>query len=272
MADNAASVTTYADAVAHFTGGHPTAMRTLASWRSDPSKHAVVPHVERSESRALYGVTSEEVARTVSTTSHPLGDIKKELRDRVPSVRDWHPAFSFQHVLHHSLESTGRVLPYQEFRAFCASDAQARAMLLAPAAAMNVRAQSQDGASFDEARDALRWRVGLAYYSFLRELHVITALREAHIDVRCHVLADCLFRVDFWIGPHCFELFVTSPFFKGGHAGRKRGPAAYVGPSSRLVFHRLELPVQHEYGIVHLPSAPGAVAAVQGLLAAHTAG
>jgi hypothetical protein len=260
-----ALATDYGETRDHFSDGHPVAARTLRTWRADPSKREVVPHVEGAQTAALYALTSEELSGVIGRTMHPLGDIKREVRERVPSVRDWHPAFSFQHVLHHSLEATGRVLTYQEFRHFCRDDAQARRMLFDPAAAITGRAQGADGVTFAQAREALRWRVGLAYYSFLRELFVILALREAGLDARCHVLADCLFRVDFWVGVDCFELFVTSRQFKSGLTGRKHGPAHYIGPSDTLRFHRLELPVQHKHGVAHLPRAADAVEAVCGL-------
>jgi hypothetical protein len=260
-----ALATTYGEARDHFCDGHAAAARTLQAWREDASKREVVPHVEQARTAALYALTSEELAGVIARTMHPLGDIKREVRERVPSVRDWHPAFSFQHVLHHSLEATGKVLTYQDFREFCRDDARARQMLLEPAAAITGHAQEADRVTFSEARDALRWRVGLAYYSFLRELFVIISLREAGLDARCHVLADCLFRVDFWVRGDCFELFVTSPQFKGGQAGRKHGPAHYIGPSARLRFHRLELPVQHRHGVAHLPRAADAVEAVRRL-------
>ena len=256
-------VTGYDDALAHFTGGHDRATQTFRAWHEDPSKRDVVPHVEKTVTSVLYGLNTDDLTAVAERTIHPLGDISKSVRDRVPTIRDWHPAFSFQHALHHSLEASGEVLTYQAFREFCRDDPEAHAMLFAPATHALAIARSEDGVPFGEARDALRWRIGLAYYSFLRELFVIAALREAAIDARFHVLADCLFRVDFWIGDNCFELFITSPAFKYRQGGRKHGPAYYVGPSSRLKFHRLELPVQHSFGNVHVPDAAETVTNVR---------
>lgn len=253
--------TSYSDVIQHLVEDHPVAQRTLAAWRGDPTKREVVSHVEAAQTAALYRLGTDDVLACAAATHHPLGEIKREVRDRVPVVRDWHPAFSFQHVLHHALETCGRLLTYQEFREFCRDDHKARRMLVDPARAVVARAVA-GGSSVRDAGDALRWRIGLVYYSFLREAFVMAVLREEGMDARSHVLADCLFRVDFWVGETCFELFIQNAFFKRGDAGRKKGPTYYIGSSARLRYARLELPTQHRFGELHLPDRAAVVPAI----------
>lgn len=243
--------TTYQDVTDHFIERSCRARSFLEAWRQQPDKAAVVPFVEAAVTRAVYALSPADVEDACRRTEHALGDIRKETVGAVDAIVDWHPAFAFQHVLHYVLEATDGIPTYQDFRAFCRSDSEARAMLAAPAAE-RVRVAESLGATRQDARDAMRWRVGNAYLSFLRELYVLTVLREAGVDARYHVLADVLLRVDFWAGDLCFSLFVRSPRFMTASGGRKI-PAPSVLADGPFAFAQLELPVRREYGRVHLP-------------------
>ncbi|WP_410608787.1 hypothetical protein [Amycolatopsis sp. lyj-109] len=71
-----------------------------------------------------------------------------------------------------------------------------------------------DGVSEKLASDALRWRFGNAYYSFLREVHTLVYLRGNGLDVRFHPLADALFRIDSWMDDAVFSIWVASENFR----------------------------------------------------------
>jgi hypothetical protein len=253
--------TTYQDVAAHFIERSHSARSFLEAWRQQPDKAAVVPFVEAAVTRTVYALAPADVEDACRRTEHALGDIRKETAGAVDAIVDWHPAFAFQHVLHYVLEATGGIPTYQDVRAFCRNDSQARAMLAEPAVE-RVRLAENLGATRQDARDAMRWRVGNAYLSFLRELYVLTLLREEGLNARYHVLADVLLRVDFWADDLCFSLFVRSPRFMTAAGGRKI-PAPSVLADGPFRFAQLELPIRHEYGRVHLPDRAEVLRAAQ---------
>lgn len=100
----------------------------------------------------------------------------------------------------------------------------------------------------------MRWRVGNYYYSFLREIHVISVLRQRGIDVRFHPLADALFRVDAWSGHTALSLYVGNKEFKrGDEEGRKwRTEEILDGAGPLFSFETIELKPADKFDIVYL--------------------
>jgi len=250
---NEATKTTYADAHQQFTSRSATAQRLMTRWRADEHHQSVVPFVEGHVTSVLYGLSNEDVRATCESTDHALGDVKKSVADAVLSIRDWHPAFAFIHVFHYALESSGALPTYQGFRQMCESDAFLRSALLKPSQDA-VKEAIEAGVPRAVARDAMRWRVGNAYYSFLREVYTIVALRTAGLDVRYHVLPDALYAVDCWHGETAISLFIGNAKFKGAASGRKgRAEDVLSDATPPLRFLDVRLPVAHVFGEVHLP-------------------
>src|SRR4051794_4230196 len=102
-----------------FVAGGPEAERAIARWTNDRHKREVVPFVERAVTEFAYRVTPTMIEETAEETEHALGDIPSTITRAVPGTRDWHPAFAFEHVLHHALESLKSVPTFQTFREFC---------------------------------------------------------------------------------------------------------------------------------------------------------
>lgn len=256
--------TTYDETVSHFAGRSPRAAAYLARWRAQPDKaSAVVPFVEKAATAAAYMLKPSDVEFACAHTVHALGDIDKRVATSVAAIVDWHPSFAFQHVLHHCLETLGEAPTYQAFRTFCRDDEMARAMLTDPARERVAQAEAA-GVPASVARSAMQWRVGNAYLSFMRELYVLSVLRQAEVDARYHVLADVLFRVDFWVADLCLSVFVGNPRFLSGSSGRKI-PAPDLLSDGPFAFAILELPTRHVYGVVHLPDATEVVTTLAAL-------
>jgi hypothetical protein len=255
--------TNYQDAVSHFAGRSTAARSRLASWRADPHKRDVVAFVESAVTRVPYRLSPADVERICQSTTHALGNVTRRDAESVQEIVDWHPAFAFEHALHHTTESLGEVPTYQAFREFCRLNALAREMLLVPAKAQ-VRVAEQAGHAPEIARAAMRWRIGNAYLSYLREQYVIAVLREQGWDVRCHVLADVLFRVDCWVDDVCVGIYVRNMKFRAGRAGRKPLANAVLdqGP---FRFVDLELSPRREFGTVHLPDRGAITRAAQSI-------
>lgn len=233
----------------------PRARELLRRWQADQARQLVprivMPHV----TRALYSLDPGSVEAVCRTSEHPLGDIRKEVAMAVRPVVDWRPDFAFTHVMHLALEKLSRMPTFQEFSQFCAVDPQGRVALGDPAREIREEA-CRLGYAPAHAAQAVRWRIGLAYYSFVRELYTIAVLRTDGLDVRAHPLADALFRVDVWMGRTILSLYIRNPRFRDGGRGRKPRAAdilARARPPFR--YEELSLTPGHVFGCVHLPEA-----------------
>ena len=108
----------------------------------------------------------------------------------------------------------------------------------------------------------MRWRIGVAYYSFAREVYTIAVLRAGGLDFRAHPLADALFRVDAWTGRTVLSLYIRNPRFRDGARGRKpRTADILAGAQPPFRYEELRLAAGHVFGCVHLPEA-GQISAV----------
>jgi hypothetical protein len=251
--------TTFAEVLHHFCDRSPGARRRFDAWRGDPHKAEVVPYVEHTVTRVPYVLKSSDIEGVCRRTVHALGKVKRTDAESVPEIVDWHPAFAFEHVVHHATETLGHVPTYQEFRVFCLNDALAEAMLLRPAREQARFAESA-GHVPEVVRASIQWRVGNAYLSYLREMYVIAVLREEGLDVRYHLLADVLFRVDCWVKDTCVGIYVRNVKFRAGRRGRKPRVQEILGEGP-FAFVELELAPRHEFGTVHLPERSSIVAA-----------
>jgi hypothetical protein len=233
----------------------PRARTLLRQWRSDPER----PHVPRTvlghTTKVLYQLAPAQIEAVCKASEHPLGDIRKEAAMTVQPVVDWRPDFAFTHVMHLALEKLGGLPSFQDFTRFCAEDPAGRTALGDPARQIQEHARRQ-GYAPRHARQAIRWRIGLAYYSFVREMYTITVLRDSGLDVRAHPVADALFRVDAWTGRTVLSLYIRNPRFRDGARGRKpRTADILAGAQPPFRYEELRLAVRHEFGRVHLPEA-----------------
>ncbi len=162
--------------------------------------------------------------------------------------------FAFIHTLHYALERNRALPTYQQFREMNRTDSFLGGALLGPARRAVAEAVGE-GVPEYKARDAMRWRVGNAYYSFLREVYVIVVLRDLGVDVRYHVLADALYAVDCWCADIVVSMFIGNARFKDRTSGRKPRPQQiFRRADPPLRFVDVELPVTPQFGVVHLPS------------------
>ncbi|WP_157691657.1 hypothetical protein [Noviherbaspirillum autotrophicum] len=185
-------------------------------------------------------------------SNHALKEIESSVVNEVPAIRDWHPDFAFTHLLHFVTEEAGRLPSFDDF---------ARHPIFKDAMYEDIEAQVLKVARLDKAkeplaRNAVRWRIGIAYYSFLKEQYVISLIRSEGINVKQHPLADALFRVDCWVGDTNIDLYVTNSFFRSekGDKGRKIKSqdllADAIPPFNNVI---LACKTRHTFGDVHLP-------------------
>jgi hypothetical protein len=246
-----------------------TARALLRRWQCDPARPQVPKVVMRHTTRVLYSLDPAGVEAVCAATEHPLGDIRKAAAMAVGPVVDWRPDFAFTHVMHLAMEGLGRLPSFGEFTGFCAGDPVGRAALGDPARRIRDLACRQ-GFPAEQAAQAVRWRIGLAYYSFVRETYTIAVLRADGLDVRAHPLADALFRADAWTGRTVLSIYVSNPRFRAGPRGRKpRSGQILAGARPPFRHEELRLATRHEYGCVHLPD-PGEIRQVAGRLRSPT--
>jgi hypothetical protein len=231
----------------------PRARALLERWRSDPARPQVPRVVLRHVTRVLYELSPAAVEAACAASEHPLGEIRRATAMAVGPVVDWRPDFAFTHVMHLALERLGGLPTFGDFTRFCASDPAGRAALGDPARQIRERA-CRLGFEPGQVAQAVRWRIGLAYYSFAREAYTIAVLRSAGLDVRAHPLADALFRVDAWTGRTVLNIYIRNPRFRDGTLGRKPSSSQILaGAQPPFQQEELRLATRHEFGCVHLP-------------------
>jgi hypothetical protein len=246
--------TTSAEVIATF-AVTSRARALLRQWQDDPARPHVPQMVLGHTTRVLYQLEPSRIELTCSASEHPLAHIRKDVAMTVQPVVDWRPDFAFTHVMHLALERLGSLPTFQDFSRFCLRDPAGRAALGRPARQITEHAFRQ-GYDPRRARQAVRWRIGLAYYSFVREAYTIAVLRTAGLDVRAHPLADALFRVDAWAGRTVLSLYIRNSRFRDGVLGRKpRAADILAGAQPPFRHEELRLPTRHEFGCVHLPEA-----------------
>jgi hypothetical protein len=233
----------------------PRTRALLRQWQDDPRRPQVPRTVLGHVTRVLYELSPAAIEASCRASEHPLGDIRKDVAMAVRPVVDWRPDFAFTHVMHLAMEKLGGLPAFQDFARFCAEDPVGRAALGDPARGIRKVACGQ-GYPPDQVVQAVRWRIGLSYYSFAREVYTIAVLREGGLDVRAHPLADALFRVDAWIGRTALSLYISNARFRDGARGRKpRTVSILAGAVPPFRCEELRLSTRHEFGCVHLPAA-----------------
>lgn len=250
----------------------PRARELLSRWRSDPERQHVPRIVLGHTTKALYRLQPAAVEAACAACEHPLGDIRRQTAMSVEPVVGWRPDFAFTHVMHLALEKLGELPTFQRFSRFCADDPVGWAGLGKPA--HDLRAQvSRQGYEPARVAQAIRWRIGLAYYSFVREVYTIAVLRAGGLDVRAHPLADALFRADAWTGRTVLSIYVRNARFRDGDRGRKP-PSWQIlrGAVPAFRHEEMRLDTGHQFGCVHLPDAAQISAVARRLAAGLSAG
>ncbi|WP_330182419.1 hypothetical protein OHB26_01400 [Nocardia sp. NBC_01503] len=242
--------TSATEVVQHFTSRGRIALRELQKWKQRPGCEHVPQAVLGHTTSAPYTIAADDIMRL--ETKHPLGQARPQNVNKIAAIRNWRPDFAFTHLFHFMLEQHHGVFSWEEFRMW-AQGPDVREWLWEPAQKL-VRDAIESGFDSDLAHQAMQWRIGNSYYSFLRELYVIARFRECGIPLLCHPLADALFRADAWCEGMILELYIPNPAYKTAYTGRKFKAADFFTDQEHLTVLSLELPVQRIFGEVHLPT------------------
>jgi hypothetical protein len=249
------NATTSAEVIARFSRSAQAAEK-LNEWKNDETKTHVVERVLAHTVRYLNTVTTPEVLQIVEyinthPNEHALGKIKSATVKRVESIRDWHSPFAYAHLFHFIAEAEHRLLTFNEFiHHTIFQEGMWKDAEQAIEAAIKI-----DRVTKQDAKDAVRWRIGLAYYAFLKEQYIMSLMRGEGRQVKQHPLADALFRVDCWIDDVNIDLYVENDKFRKQKSGRKIKSAALLRdavPAFRNAV--IECKIQNTFGKVHLPN------------------
>jgi hypothetical protein len=235
------------DVAQHF-GSAGAAERELNRWCTRRGRQHIATRVLEHVSRQVHEVRPQEIQDLA--TSHPLGNLHPPQGYKVPGIKNWHPGFAFTHLFHFCLEDLEGIFSFDQFLAW--SRDPARSGWLWDPMMQIINSRRTDEARRD-ASASIRWRIGLAYYGFLREVYVVASLRSLGVLALSHPLADALFRTDTWCGTTVVEVFIENDEFKRNQHGRKPTAEDLLGDQVKFSFERLQMPNRHEFGRVHLP-------------------
>lgn len=228
-------------------------------------------------------LSSEAVAATVDAINaapsleHALGHIHTDAVDLFLDVRNWTTSFAFLHVFYRIMEDRRELLTWSQLRAEL-GDARYREMIWVPAQHMvadqsrqrarqllhdagtlrptpaQVEQQAEEAAK--AVRQAMQWRIGNVYLSFIREQYVAAKLREEFGDVGQHPLADVLFRTDCWVGNTNIDIFIPNKDYRSTEGSGRKVAGPELLRDAQPPFNSVEivLPIQHVWGTVHLPT------------------
>jgi hypothetical protein len=222
-------------------------------WKRDSRRAQVVPAVMAHESRVVVSVGLQEVEQVCRATAHALGKVRKSYIKPARYIKNWTAPFAATHVFHFIAEHDRAIPTWQRFRALCETPAF-RGMLWEPACRAIEVCMQRDAVDSNLAHQAMRWRIGNFYYSFLREQWVHAYLRSRGVALLQHPLADALYGVDGWTDDTVISLFIGNDEFRSGDGGRKQPPSTFLSEARpALRFIDLLLPTTHRFGVVHLP-------------------
>jgi len=198
--------------------GTDKAEAKLKAWQSNAYYREVVPFVENFSHRYLYELTPAAIQDVIERTNHALGNVRKE--EKLSFIEDYHTPFALQHLFHWYVEEKKALPTWTEFRNWMVKDKAAPHW--------HQRLLTEIGPNpSDEKRmqwvRAARWRLGNFYQSTIRELDLFVRLRTSGLDIRYHLLADVLFRADFWANNVIVCLYrPNSKYREGKDVGRKQ--------------------------------------------------
>ena len=219
-------------------------MEEYRRWRRRPGYGEVVEFVENFEHRHLFEITSSQLEAVKRRSWHALGNVCKE--EQLPEVENFTCPFAFQHLFHRYVEEERALPTWQEFSAW----------MNGPAARFYTKHlldrtgwHMADSRRRRRLKRAYQWRLGKAYYSAVREVEMLTRLRDEYdLPVHYHLLADVLLRVDFWLGDALVCTYFPNKKYRSGDRGRKP-PAAHFFAAAEPPFKILDIEVRRQgYG------------------------
>ena len=202
----------------------------LSEWETRPGYEAVRSFAKNFVHEKLFELTGASVIDAINRGEHALGAVKKE--EQLPDVEDFTCPFSWSDSFHAFIEERGRPPSFNEFRTWLTKER--------PEFVWNALKKTFPVREVQYQR-AIRWRIGKAYYSLMRELYILTMLRtDFGITLNYHVIADVRLRVDFWKGTNLFVLYFPNKKYRDDSEGRKMNPVKLF-PAAKFTVTKVEV-------------------------------
>lgn len=172
------------------------------------------------EHRILYKLNIVDVDNAIAKTTHSLGNLEKSC-SKFDNIHNYSPPVPLIYIFHSILEKLGRVPLWNDVQRYLFGEM--RSLCWIPFCKSRNLDPSLPVITHDKRiLDAFQWRIGNAYYSWLREIDLLTYLRRKHkLDLRYHFLVDAEWRADFVAGRIMLELYIKNREFKDDGSGRK---------------------------------------------------
>lgn len=193
---------------------------------------------------ALHNLSLEDVQAAVDSTEHAIEEIRPA-QGTYAGISDFCPPFAMEYLFHDCLEDLGRTPLWQDIKTYLFE--RKRDRYVEPfLAKYRIASGSRDARLDSPYFIALKYRVGNAYYSFIREVHLMTVLRRKYgLDVRYHVFADVEYKSDLVAGDVLVALYVPNGRYRDGADGRKTSIAT-ANPSRKTL--SVTLAVRKDFG------------------------
>ncbi len=99
---------------------------------------------------------------------------------------------------------------------------------------------------------ALRWRLGNAYYSYVKETYLLASLRHTYgIDARYHFLIDAEWKADIYAGDVLLEIYIGNKTYKADDFEGRKIRCRTKNPGAKVL--ELQSHIRREFGQVWLP-------------------
>lgn len=197
---------------------NPIAARKISEWVTRPGYGEVAAFVLRFDHKHLFSITPDDVRSVIQESNHALGNVKSI--EQLACIEDFSTLFAFQHLFHWYIEKNSKVPTWDDFLDWMIYGDAAEYWYHPLKSFLN----EHHHADREKWPRAARWRLGKVYLSNIRELDFFVRVRSAGHHIKYHLLADVLFRVDFWINKILICTYFPNPKYRDGSAGRKCQP------------------------------------------------
>lgn len=222
-------------------------------WVAARAKDGVVSLVKTIDHKTLYSMTVDQVEEACEKTTHALGQTSKRHLEANPlfrDINDFNVPFAYLHGMHKMMEDLGRLPLWQDVMPFYEDNPK----ILLGLYREHFKYEEANTETRRFLDDAIAWRLGLAYYSFLREVDLFVRIREVHdIDLRYHLFADVTLSTDFWIDNCIISLYLNNSRFKTADGkGRKKRTSSIFKNNDSLSFIDVDISKRTQRGCVWL--------------------
>lgn len=182
---------------------------------------AILSEFKSFSHKVLYTLEVADIKEAIKRTTHALGTINKSAA-QFDGIHNYTPPVPMVFIFHSILEKMGSVPVWNDAKRYLFGEL--KSLCWEPFCRSRGMDASKPLQEHDpKIMDAFLWRMGNAYYSWLREVDLLTHLRRTQsLDVKYHFLVDAEWCVDFVAGDVLLELYVKNRVFKDGSVGRKR--------------------------------------------------